>query len=189
MASFQIAHAITAGNEGGYANHPNDTGLETYAGISRKFNPQWKGWPLVDEAKQGNASASTINKRLAANPAVLPLVHSFYLANYWDANKLGQLTNQDIANKLYDVGVNMGIGRASRMLQEALNLTNANGRAYADIVVDGAIGPKTITTANGHPNQRVLLLVLDALQGERYLNIMRNAPSQEVFANTWFSRI
>jgi lysozyme family protein len=189
MANFTTAHAITAQNEGGYANNPADKGGETYAGISRNFNPQWSGWAAVDRAKKQTLVAAKIDKILAADRALQREVHHFYETKYWQANRLGELCHQAIADKLYDIGVNMGVDRASRMLQEALNLTNQNGKAYADIDVDGIMGNITIATVNRHPNPKLLLLVLDALQGERYLTNMRNNPSQEVFANAWFNRI
>lgn len=189
MANFTTAYALTAQNEGGYANNPADIGGETYAGISRKFNPQWRGWDAVDQATKQTTVAAKIDKMLAADRALQREVHNFYEAKYWRANRLGELCHQAIADKLYDIGVNMGVERASRMLQESLNLTNQNGRAYADIDVDGCIGTVTIDTANRHPNPKLLLLVLDALQGERYLDNMRNNPTQEVFANAWFNRI
>lgn len=34
--------------EGYYANDPHDHGGETVWGISRKFNPSWEGWKIVD---------------------------------------------------------------------------------------------------------------------------------------------
>lgn len=44
MADFNEAFAATSMDEGGYANHCNDNGGETYAGISRKFWPGRNGW-------------------------------------------------------------------------------------------------------------------------------------------------
>ncbi len=189
MANFTSAHAITAHNEGGYANNPADTGGETYAGIARNFNPQWCGWATIDRVTKQTQVVPKINKILAADRTLQRDVHTFYEANYWRANRLGELNNQAIADKLYDIGVNMGVDRASRMLQEALNLSNQNGRLYPDIDVDGITGNTTITTTNRHPNPNLLLLVLDALQGERYLDNMRNNSTQELFANAWFNRL
>ena len=38
-------------SEGGYANVKNDKGGETYRGITRKNNPTWRGWAIIDKAK------------------------------------------------------------------------------------------------------------------------------------------
>ncbi|GAB3783244.1 putative peptidoglycan-binding domain-containing protein [Spirosoma horti] len=189
MANFEIGYPITSGHEGGYANNKLDTGGETYAGISRVWNPDWPGWKIVDAAKKQTSDVDQIDAILARNEDLQADIAKFYKQNYWDVNRLDALTNQAIANKLYDVGVNMGVGRASRMLQEALNLTNNNGRSYPDMVIDGIVGPKTVTYTNSHPRPGLLLGVLKALQGERYLNIMRNNPPQEAFAASWFSRV
>ena len=43
MANFDEAFALTMKSEGGYANNPNDTGGETYKGVSRKNHPKWNG--------------------------------------------------------------------------------------------------------------------------------------------------
>lgn len=189
MANFSKAYTLTMGHEGGYANNPVDTGGETYKGIARNFNPMWYGWPVVDAVKKQTKDVASLNRILGSDTALQANVHAFYKTNYWNVNRLDNVTDQVLAEKLFDVGVNMGVGRASRMLQEALNLTNQNGRIYPDITIDGVVGPKTIELTNKHPRPGLLLNVIKALQGERYLNIMRNNASQEVFANTWFSRV
>lgn len=47
MADFKIAFDITNKTEAGYANNPDDSGGETYAGISRNNWPYWEGWKNV----------------------------------------------------------------------------------------------------------------------------------------------
>ena len=62
MAKFSEAEKITCKNEGGYANNPSDNGGETYAGIARKFWPNWSGWAKIDAIKkQYGTNANTIN--------------------------------------------------------------------------------------------------------------------------------
>ena len=189
MADFNAAYAITMKTEGGYANNPADNGGETYAGISRKFNPNWGGWAAIDAAKKQSGVLVTLDKILSNNEGLQADAKQFYAQNYWIVNRLGELQNQAIANQLFDIGVNSGVGTAARSWQEALNLTNQNGRAYADLVVDGKVGPQTVGFTNAHPRPALLLEVIQALQAERYLKIMRNNPSQEVFAASWFSRV
>lgn len=189
MANFEKAYALTMGHEGGYAFHPADTGGMTYKGIARNFNPKWSGWAVVDAVKPTTSSTEQLNRILGANVGLQTSVRAFYKTNYWDVNRLDGIESQVLGEKLFDIGVNMGVGRASRMLQEALNLTNSNGRAYPDIAVDGVIGATTLGLTNKHPRPALLVQVIKALQGERYLNIMRNSASQEVFAASWFSRV
>lgn len=189
MGQFAEAHLLTMGHEGGYANNKLDTGGETYKGISRVWNPNWKGWPVVDAAVATSKTVDQIDTTLEKNEALQANVLDFYKKNYWDVNRLDEILNQRLAEKLYDVGVNMGIKKAALILQEGLNLSNNNGRAYREITEDGIVGPVTLSLANKHPNPKTLYRVIQALQGERYLNIMRNKPSQETFANSWFSRV
>ena len=48
--NFDKALEILLANEGQYANDKEDLGGETYCGISRKFNPSWAGWQIIDKA-------------------------------------------------------------------------------------------------------------------------------------------
>ncbi len=177
------------GHEGGYANNPLDTGGETYKGIARNFNPGWGGWHKVDQAKKQTGVVAQLDRLLSADKALQLEVQKFYKLNYWDVNRLDLIDSQVLGDKLFDIGVNMGVKRAALMLQQALNLTNVNGRAYRDIAEDGVIGPETLSLTDTHPRPALLLKVINALQAERYLNIMRNNPTQETFANSWFSRV
>lgn len=185
MATFQKAYQITALIEGGWADDPDDSGGPTWKGISRKYEPAWPGWLIVDKLKhQPNFPHS-----LSLNKDLQGLVLSQYKKNYWDVLNLDQLQSDKVANELFDTAVNCGVTKASKILQEALNLTNNNGKLYPDISIDGKVGPVTIKLTNNHPRPNLLYKVLNALQGEYYMNIMRFNPSQEVFANTWFSRV
>ncbi len=189
MADFQKAYAITMRHEGGYANHPADRGGMTYKGIARNFNPNWGGWLAIDQARKQTGATATLNKILAANEPLQKDVRGFYKLNYWDVNRLDAIVHQTIAEEVFDTGVNMGVRKAGMILQEALNLTNLNGRAYEDITVDGLVGPMTVALTNAHPRPATLLKILNALQAERYLNILRNNATQEVFVTSWFFRV
>lgn len=190
MANFNTAFEKTMGHEGGYSNHPNDTGGETYKGVARKANPQWTGWKFIDEIKSKvGVSPTAVNKAALDNAALQRAVEGIYKRLYWDANKLDNIKYQDIAEELFDTGVNMGTGLAAKFLQEALNLCNKNGRNYPDIVVDGKIGNITLNTLNNKANQKVIFNTLNLLQGERYLSIMRRNKTQEVFWEGWLKRV
>jgi lysozyme family protein len=171
-------------HEGGYANHVNDTGGETWKGIARKKHPDWPGWVLVDKAKQGDFPAN-----LHSIAGLQDLVESFYKVKFWDHLKLDQVNNQKIANELFDTSVNMGQGVAALFLQRSLNVSNRNGKDYPDLQVDGNIGPVTITTLNGHPRQEQVYKLLNALQGAKYIGICEANPSQEIFLTSWLSRV
>ena len=54
MANFIKSYEITCKHEGGYSFDPDDAGGETYKGISRRFNPQWSGWKIIDYSDKEN---------------------------------------------------------------------------------------------------------------------------------------
>jgi len=185
MAKFATAYDVTRKIEGGYANHPDDKGGETWKGIARNRWPNWEGWKIVDVMKGKELFPSN----LYSAPGLQTKVESFFRSNFWNINKLDLITNQLIANELFDTGVNMGTKTAAIMLQEALNLLNQRGTSYPDLKVDGIIGNKTIQTVNNHSSPSKLLKTLNILQGAKYISIIKNDPTQETWFNGWLERI
>lgn len=182
MANFNIAHRITLGHEGGYANDPVDRGGETYKGIARNFWRSWAGWRVIDTIKsQVGSTTSAINRAAASNQELQNHVDAFYKQNFWDVNRLDQINDQQVANEVYDTGVNMGVSVAARFLQNALNVLSGSG-----LVEDGIIGPMTVRATNS-ANSRVLYNMLNILQGQRYMEIVRSNPSQRKFVVGWFN--
>lgn len=185
MADFSIAYKITMSHEGGYVSHPADRGQMTFMGISRKYHPTWNGWLIIDRHKL----SSRFPENLKGNQALEEQVFSFYKKNFWDVNKLDQITNQSIANEVFDTGVNMGYKVAAECLQAAYNLLSKNESAYKKIAVDGVIGPKTIAAINSHHYPLRIIKTLNILQGIRYVHICEKDSSQEVFFAGWIERV
>src|SRR5690606_218788 len=124
-----------------YVNDPKDRGGETYKGIARKHNKSWTGWGLID----GSKHRPDFPKCLDNIPELQKSVILFYKADVWDAMNLDRCQYQDIAEDLYDTGVNMGCNTAVMMLQRVLNVANRNERDYKDLLVDGDCGNKTLS--------------------------------------------
>ena len=185
MALFSIAYKITKGNEGIYSNDANDLGGETVYGIARKYNADWKGWPIVDKIRGQQINMSVLIQK---EPLLLTYAQEFYKADYWDTLRLDLVNNQKIANKLFDMAVNIGVGRVKVWLQEVLNVLNDRGRIYPDIKVDGSIGKVTIETLNKNPKPENIINALTALQGAHYIQRAKDNPSQERFLNGWLIR-
>lgn len=188
MANFLEAYSITLGHEGGYSNDPDDVGGETYKGIARRYHPSWRGWFIIDNYKR---QAGFPNNAYSDTDLDVS-VKEFYKANYWDVNLLDEFRSQALANEMFDTGVNMGIGRAAKFLQKALNLLNKNQKIYADIVEDGAIGPNTLRALNACLDYRgdsYLFKILNLLQGNHYLEYMTKSPTQEKYAYGWLKRV
>lgn len=186
MAKFEIAESITGRNEGGYANDPADKGGETYAGVARNYWPNWQGWKIIDNIKfdlrvNSVVTASRINKAAKANSVLTGLISKFYKQNFWDVNKLDQINDQQLANTVYDFGVNSGTGRAANFLQQSIN-----SQVSLDIIVDGNIGPVTISKANS-VDPALLHASFNKRREDFYRSIAKG--SQAKFLSNWLSRL
>lgn len=187
MATFNIAYQKTSVVEGGYANNPSDNGGETYKGIARKSETNWPGWAAIDtiKSKVGN-SAQAINIEAAKDANLQSQVLFVYQKNYWNSLSLDSINDQRMANELYDTGVNMGTMRSGQFFQRVLNVSTKT-----NLTVDGQIGPKTIAVFNAlSPYDKYMVWKLfNCLQGEKYISICENNPSQEIFLRSWASRV
>jgi hypothetical protein len=119
-------HISTA--EGGYSWQPRDNGGETYAGITRKNWPKWKGWSFIDGRKRvgsgpeiisfnwtdtrGTGMAPVKNRRQIARHTKYPqldqAVKDFYKENYWDKKGFSSIKDQNAANFCFDFCMNSG---------------------------------------------------------------------------------
>lgn len=119
MASLIEAYKRTGKFEGGYANNKNDSGGETYFGISRVHNPTWKGWVIVDaQKKKSNFPSNLKDKR----PELERLELNLYKLNYWDKVWGDKIQNQLVANDMYDTAVNMGVGTSIKLSERQFKL-------------------------------------------------------------------
>lgn len=101
------------------------------------------------------------------------------------------LIDEAIAGELIDTGVNMGPQTSSTYLQRWLNAFNDGGSHYADVFPDGRIGDITLASLRaycrwrGAEGSQVMLAALNAIQGERYLEIAEHDTSQRKFTYGW----
>jgi lysozyme family protein len=153
MADFIKAYKITIlGNEGGY--NPGISEKETYRGIDRGANPQWGGWPIIDAIKKSNPGLTTgkMNLMLSQNLSLQTNIERFYKINYWDTINLDDVTDQQLANNLFDCSVNQGGGMARKLMQTACNYVIAATKSSVQaLVVDRKIGPATLAAFNTLP--------------------------------------
>ena len=192
MADFDIAYGETEIREGGYVNDPVDKGGETHRGVARKFHPDWPGWKIIDQIKHDHPD--DFKKRINDSQELADLAKTVYREKYWAPIRGDELPNQHLANKVFDTGVNQGVARSVRYLQEGLNLLNRNQKNYADIAVDGKLGDQTLKTIatflkleTDRPDY--LLKALNVLQASFYIDIMRRDPAQQRFARGWLNRV
>lgn len=192
MADFLQAFQITLEHEGGYVFDKDDAGGETYKGVARRYHPGWGGWIIIDEIKKRTRTTRTLNKQLRENQELQALIQAFYKQFYWDRFQGDLIPVQELAEELFDTGVNMGVHRAVRFFQEGLNLLNRNQQSYKDILEDGESGPKTLAALDSYlakdPPEH-LLKIMNVLQGGHYINYMCKSPVQEKYARGWLKRV
>ena len=190
MKVLTAASAIqsTLGVEKGYANDTTDRGGETYAGISRKYHPNWSGWSVIDDLKKAPGFPKTLNTYAGLQDSVV----AFYKAEYWDkinADALPRLLGAEV----FDAAVNSGISTAIKFLQKSLNILNRNGVSWKDISEDGKIGPNTLAAVTSciadDRDASLLLTTYRVIRGSFYIDIMRSDTTQERFARGWLKRL
>lgn len=189
MADFKESYKIIKQLEGGYSNDPDDTGGETYKGISRKNFPGWSGWQYIDTVKAGNKSKANIDTQLEGQSALQESVLSFYKKEFWDVLNLDNFRDQGIATEIFDTGVNMGTYIAAVFLQKALNVLNRNQLDYADLPITGKVGSLTTEAVNLQKYPGNVLKIVNCLQGARYVEICLANPRQEKFLRSWLNRV
>lgn len=189
MGDFLISYKKAMKVEGGYANDPDDSGGETWRGISRKNHPNWKGWGIVDRVRLLTPDKERLERLLGADVELQNLVLDFYKKVFWDVMRLDEVLEQSICDELFESGINLNHEVVVEFLQMAINATNRNGRDYPDIDEDGKMGPITVKRLNYHPRPAQVLKLLNCQQGVYYMNITRKRPSQEKFMTSWLSRV
>lgn len=162
--------------EGGYADHPADRGGPTNFGITQAV-ARANGY-TGNMRRLPRATAAAIYRRL-----------------YWTRPRFDEVAVHAprLAAEMFDTGANMGPKVAVDFLQRALNGLNRGGRDFADIRVDGMIGPATLCAltafmrTRGAAGEAVLLKAVEALQGERYLRLAETRPANEAFLYGWLA--
>lgn len=158
--------------EGGYVDNPSDSGGATKYGITQAVAREW-GY---------TGDIRGLPKQTAFN---------IYENRYWNSLKGDEIENLSplIVDEIVDTGVNMGVYRAGKFLQRALNVFNNQGALYPDLEADGIVGSKTVEALRLYLNVRnenVLLKALNSLQGAFYVTLSERREKDETFIYGWF---
>ncbi len=190
MADFGISYRITVlGNEGGL--NPGNGEAFTYRGIDESQNPNWPGFQLVHSVWDANRHLGlpAVNKILAENDELQKDVQAFYLANYWNTHSIGKISDQQVANNLFDCSVNPCIDTASLVIQKACNnVISSQHLVIHPLVLDGQIGPATIATAN-ELNPESLFNAINSVRAVNYRDRVRRTPVDAEWLDTWLNRL
>lgn len=162
--------------EGGYVNHPADRGGPTRFGIT-------------EAAARADGYAGDLRALPRARAVAI------YRRRYWLGPGFDRVAGlaPALAAELFDTGVNMGPAVAVGFLQRALNALNRGASDYPDIAPDGRLGPRTLAALaaflahRGAAGETVLLRAVEALQGERYLDLAERRPANEAFLYGWLA--
>ena len=190
------ALSFTMAAEGAYSYRQADTGLQTYKGISRKWNPKWIGWVIVDKAlekypelkipyKKPPASIHKLNFELNVNEELEYLIYAFYYENYYTKCGAWNIGGK-LAVVLFDMAVLSGTRRASKSLQKCLNI-----HFKTNLVVDSQVGSGTLKVLNEVIGSKGLDIVVDKLIYEFKDNLIEASKLEGNAENYkgWMNRI
>jgi lysozyme family protein len=182
MTDFATAFQITMQNEGGY--NPGDGEAETYAGIDRSQNGDWRGWATIDAIKQANpgASVADLDAIFAADQTLQTNISNFYQQNYWSPLQLNTINDQQVANALFDCSVNPCILSVSRVAQMVCNILKPG-----TLTVDGSIGPLSLNAINSFPPDQYVS-AFNGFRAADYYARVRSSPADAQWLDSWLSR-
>jgi len=144
-------------HEGNFSNHPKDPGGMTNLGVTQRVWEEWVGHPVSEKEMR------------ALTPAI---VAPMYKKKYWDKVHGDDLpSGVDLA--VFDFAVNSGPGRAAKMLQKVLGVTE-----------DGAIGPQTLVKAVSIDSSKLI-----ADYNAARLAFLQALPTWATFGNGWGRRV
>ena len=179
--SFATTLLVVLDHEGGYAHDPNDRGGETFRGVSRRANPDWPGWLLIDAAKRAGITApGAIDRHFAGLGQMAEHVSDLYRQKYY--NPVARFTSRERpVDKMFEAGVNIGPGGAIKIAQRIVGAAP-----------DGAIGPKTLAAATAYFAQPgaedIFISTFCHYQLEHYVKDIARNPSQLKYIGGWTKR-
>jgi len=162
--------------EGVASDHPADPGGKTIYGIARNY---WK---------QAFDEVYGLYKR-NQNKDALAAAKRFYRVNFWNEYFSG-INYTPLGYKLFDLGVNMGTKRVTKMLQRILNYNETyfgqwwNKQKPGRLKVDGSYGTKTHVALTTFDQQRVYKLLIN--RAEKYY---RSRNHFWKFGRGWLRRL
>lgn len=133
MAKFLLYAPTLLKHEGVDSDHKDDPGGLTRFGVTIATWREY-GW---DKDRDGDVDEADL-KVITYDDAM-----KIYKPKYWDKLRADEINNQEVANIIFDHGVNAGISRAAKMAQAILNLYFGQ-----NLSIDGKIGPATLKVLN-----------------------------------------
>lgn len=182
MAKFEDSMNILMGlefNSPSNALEVNDTeNGYTYMGIYQGANPSWKGWDTIRQVTADNDGKSMrdISKRLYKDSSLTEKVYDFYFDTFWKPYRLNEIEEQHKADEIFVFGVNAGMKKAIKLVQELVGCD-----------VDGIIGSKTIQAIN-QSEFSFFDQGFDDEEIEYYKSLVQANPKKSIFIDGWINR-
>ena len=174
--AFERAFKKLLGIEGGYSDHPADSGGATRWGVTEflarryGYHGEMRHYP-IEQARH------------------------VYEKEFWDRFRLEEVAAMSwpIADEMFDTEVNTPPGTSVVFLQRSLNALNRGQSDYPDVKVDGRMGPASLAAlraflaARFSMGETVLLRALNCLQGSYYIELAERRQKDEAFVSGWFA--
>lgn len=161
QSAFDLALAHVLRHEGGYVDDPRDPGGRTNRGITQR---------KLDEVR---TAAPALKLPYSVADLTEQQTATIYRREYWSRLACDELPPA-VALCVFDAGVNVGIGRAARWLQQALR-----------VKVDGVIGSQTVAAAHEAP----LVPLLNEFSARRAWHYMTLDSLDDAFGLGWSRRL
>jgi lysozyme family protein len=168
MADFKVAFAFVMQHEDAHQSGKvtTDAGGRTRFGIAEKFHPDLPEEFFNGPAEEALLVAEKIEER-----------------EYWKPMRLDEIGNQSVANKLFDMAVNMGVPQAAVYAQRAVNMLAGSAR----LTEDGVIGAQTLAVVNA-VNPVAYQQRLCELSAAHYQHVAAVNPAQAENLRGWLKR-
>lgn len=164
-----------------FTNDPSDAGGATNFGITAAELGDWR--------HLGRAATPQEVKQLQ-EPEARQIYRSRFITG--PGFDLVYLLAPLVGAELIDSGVNLGVGTPGPWLQRTLNALNDRQAYYADVAVDGKVGPASRAAISGliakrglADAQTVLLRGLNGFQVVKYIELCEARAANEDFAFGW----
>ena len=144
-----------------------DAGGRTRFGIAARFHPDLPQEFFAGPVEDALAEAERIEER-----------------EYWEPMRLAEVGNQNLANKLFDMGVNMGVRQATVYAQRAANALLERDARLAE---DAVIGAKTLAAINAVKPIEFYQLLCELSAGH-YRHLATVNPAQAENLKGWLKR-
>lgn len=164
--------------EGGYTNDSDDRGGETNFGITKTTARDYGFEGDMKDLQEGMARV-------------------IYYSRYISKPGFDRVYNIDkaLGDAVILFGVHSGQNRAARFLQRLLNVLNDKEKWYGDLLVDGKVGDKTITSLKqyieirGLGGRKIIYEAYKAMVANYYIELAEKDESQEKFMFGWLNRV